>query len=111
GGRGWGRRARKAARRRWGDGPGGGRGRRRAFDGCVRASHGGNPTARGRTKQEHNRQSPARKGGREGRGEDGIAQAGGRRERSIRIGVRGTAGSFSVGAARRYLKRSRWGRL
>src|SRR5262249_57622161 len=33
------RAARKTARRRRGDGPGG-RGRRRAFDGCVRASHG-----------------------------------------------------------------------
>src|SRR5262249_7578363 len=35
------RAARKTARRRRGDGPGG-RGRRRAFDGCVRASHGMN---------------------------------------------------------------------
>src|SRR5262249_50952234 len=33
------RTARKTARRRRGDGPGG-HGRRRAFDGCVRASHG-----------------------------------------------------------------------
>src|SRR5262249_31384341 len=39
-GRRGGARASPPRRRGGGEGPGGGRGRRRAFDGCVRASHG-----------------------------------------------------------------------
>src|SRR5262249_50718636 len=54
------RTAGKAARRRRGAGPGG-RGRRRAFDGCGRASHGGDPTPEHGTKKKHKPPPPAPK--------------------------------------------------